>query len=190
MLDKFEQQEGIIEAMNLFLRALNLDPDDQHLRRTPERVATAWLTEFGSGYTFTEEDIAALLSVDFEEACDEMVIVKDIPFLSHCSHHIVPFSGIAKVGYVPDTKVIGLSKLARVLDAYALRLQVQERLTKQVAEAIFNYLKPRGVGVVLEATHFCMCHRGVKKPGSKMVTSCLLGSMREDEAMRQEFLNF
>lgn len=190
MLDRKHQEELLVQAIRLFLQALNLDPKDQHLIGTPERVAKAWLNEFGSGYSFSEVDISKLLSVDFEEEYDEMVVVKDIPFLSHCSHHLVPFSGIAKIGYVPNKRVVGLSKFARVLDAYALRLQVQERLTKQVAEAIFKRIHPHGVGVVLEATHFCMACRGVKKPGSSMVTSCLLGSMREDKAMREEFLNF
>lgn len=177
-------------GIRMFLEGMNLDLEDQHLKETPQRVVRAWLTEFGNGYAFGEDKIKELLSVDFSEEYDEMVVVKDVPFLSHCSHHLVPFSGIAKIGYVPNKKVVGLSKLARALDAYALRLQVQERLTKQTAEAIFKYLEPLGVGVVLEATHYCMAHRGAKKPGSKMVTSCLLGSMREDKAMREEFLNF
>jgi GTP cyclohydrolase I len=177
-------------GIQMFIEGLNLDIEDQHLKDTPQRVVKAWINEFGSGYTYGEDKIKSLLSVEFSEEYDEMVVVKEVPFLSHCSHHLVPFSGIAKIGYVPNKKVVGLSKLARVLDAYALRLQVQERLTKQTAEAIFKYLEPLGVGVVLEASHYCMCYRGVKKPGSKMVTSCLLGSMREDKAMRGEFLNF
>ena len=184
-----EHRNKMIQGIQMFLEGMGLDITDQHLKGTPERVARAWINEFGSGYGFSEKKIEELLSVEFLEDCDEMIVVKDIPFISHCSHHIVPFSGIAKIGYVPNKHVVGLSKLGRVLDAYALRLQVQERLTKQVAEAIMKHLQPLGVGVVLEASHFCMCHRGIKKSGSKMVTSCLLGSMREDKAMREEFLN-
>jgi len=184
-MNKDQMKKGI----ELFLEGMGLDLNDQHLLRTPERVVKAWTQEFGKGYFFTEEDIQNILSVDFAEDCDEMVVVKDIPFTSHCSHHIVKFSGIGKIGYVPNKKVVGLSKLGRVLDVFACRLQVQERLTNQVAETIMKYLDPLGVGVVLEASHSCMCDRGVKKVGSKMVTSCLLGKMRTDKMMRQEFMD-
>lgn len=180
----------MVDGIETFLRGMNLNLSDQHLWETPSRVMRAWVNEFGKGYSYTEEDIKNLLSVEFSEDCDEMVVVKDIPFISHCSHHVVPFTGTAKIGYVPKKKVIGLSKLGRVLDVFASRLQVQERLTKQVAETIMKYLKPHGVGVILEATHFCMAYRGVRKPGSKMITSCLLGKMRTDSKMRQEFLDF
>jgi len=190
IMEKERRDYQMVRGIEMFLEAMGLDLTDQHLKETPERVRKAWVNEFGSGYAFGEKEIGEILSVDFEEEYDEMVVLKDIPFLSHCSHHIVPFSGVAKIGYVPDKKVVGLSKLARVLDAYALRLQVQERLTKEVAEAIMKHLQPLGVGVVLEASHYCMCHRGAKKPGSKMVTSYLLGQMREDKSMREEFLNF
>jgi len=177
-------------GIELFLEGLGLDLNDQHLVRTPERVVKAWSDDFASGYTFSDDRIKNLLSVEFDEKCDEMVVVKDIPFISHCAHHLVPFTGKAKIGYVPKGRVVGLSKLARVLDVFAHRLQVQERLTRQVAETIQKYLKPLGAGVVIEATHFCMAHRGARKPGSKMITSCLLGEMRTDKAMREEFLNF
>jgi len=183
-------KEIMLQGIQMFLKGMGLDLLDQHLINTPERVCRAWISEFGRGYFYTEKDIKELLAVDFSEDYDQMVVVKDIPFLSHCSHHVVPFCGMAKIGYVPKKKVVGLSKLARVLDVYACRLQVQERLTNQVASAIMKYLKPHGVGVVIEATHFCMAHRGIRKPGSKMVTSCLLGKMRTDEKMRSEFLNF
>jgi GTP cyclohydrolase I len=178
------------EGITKFLYGMGLDLNNQHLVRTPERVCKAWREEFGNGYLFSEQDIEKLLSVDFKEKCDEMVVVKEVPFLSHCSHHLAQFSGVGKIGYIPDDRVVGLSKLGRVLDVFAQRLQVQERLTNQVAEAIMKYLRPKGVGVVLEATHSCMAHRGVKKPGSKMITSCLLGCMREDAQTREEFLNF
>ena len=185
----FEMDEKkVASGIRMFLEGLGLDLQDQHLRKTPERVAKTWMDTFASGYSQNAEEI---LSVGFDEkSYDEMIIVKDISFTSHCAHHIVPFSGTAKIGYVPGKKIVGLSKLARVLDMYAKRLQVQERLTVQVAEAIQKYLRPVGVGVVITATHSCMVCRGVQKPGSVTITSCLLGSMREDKAMRQEFLSF
>lgn len=178
------------EGIKLFLRGLGLDLSNQHLIRTPERMAKAWFHEFAWGYTVDDEDIQKILSVDFVEKCDEMIVVKDIPFISHCTHHLVQFSGTAKIGYVPKDRVVGLSKLPRVLDVYARRLQIQERLTREVAEAIHKYIKPIGTGVVIEATHNCVGCRGANKPGSKMVTSCLLGKMRTDWKMRQEFLGF
>lgn len=185
-----DKRDKIQEGTKLFLQGLGLDLSDQHLIKTPERVAEAWLHDFAWGYNITEKEVKEILSVDFSEKCDEMVVVKDIPFVSHCSHHLVIFSGVAKIGYVPDKKVVGLSKLPRVLDVYANRLQIQERLTRQVAEAIQKYLKPIGTGVVIEASHNCVCCRGANKPGSKMITSSLLGEMRTDRAMREEFLNF
>ena len=185
-----DQKRMMEEGIRSFLTGLGLDLSDQHLIRTPERVAKAWLNEFGWGYTVSEEDVKDILSVDFSEKCDEMIVVKDIPFSSHCIHHMVQFSGTVKIGYVPKNRVVGLSKLPRILDVYASRLQIQERLTRQVAEAIQKYLKPIGVGVVIEATHNCVACRGVHKPGSKMITSCLLGDMRNDKPMREEFLSF
>ena len=178
----------IVRGVENFLKGLGLDLQDQHLVKTPERVAKTWIETFASGYN---QDVSRILSVDFSEDCDEMIILKDIPFLSHCAHHLIPFCGYAKIGYVPKNgRIVGLSKLARCLDVFAHRLQVQERLTVQVAKAIRKYLKPQGVGVIIEAEHFCVARRGVQKPGSKMVTSCLLGKMRTDKAMRTEFLNF
>ncbi len=178
------------QGIQMFLEAMDLDLKDQHLKGTPERVARAWLEEFGAGNFVSEEDIKKILSIDFAEKCDEMIVLKDISFTSHCIHHMVEFTGIAKVGYVPDKRVVGLSKLARIVDVYAKRLQIQERLTRQVAEAIKKHVKPLGVGVVIQAQHNCVACRGAFKPGSKMITSCLLGKMREDKAMRQEFLSF
>ena len=185
-----DQKRMIEEGVRLFLKGLGLDLSDQHLIRTPERVAKSWLNEFGWGYTVSDKDIKNILSVDFAEKCDEMIVIKDIPFSSHCIHHMVQFSGTAKIGYVPKDRVIGLSKIPRILDVYASRLQIQERLTRQVAEVIQKYIEPIGTGVVIEATHNCVACRGAHKPGSKMITSCLLGKMRTDKAMRQEFLNF
>ena len=183
-------ENKIRAGVELFLDGLGLDIDDQHLQRTPDRVARAWIETFASGYRFTDEDIKRLLSVEFKDKYDSMVVVKDIPFISHCSHHLVSFSGTAKIGYVPKGKIVGLSKLARVLDIFAHRLQVQERLTEQVAETLQKHIEPEGVGVVLTGSHMCMTSRGIKKPGSIMITSCLLGKMRSDKSMRAEFLNF
>jgi len=173
-------------GITVFLEGLNLDLEDQHLKKTPDRIVKVWENVFCSGYDVSVEKI---FSASFMEECDEMVVVQDVPFCSMCSHHLLPFLGTAKIGYVPDGRVIGLSKLARVLDAYSRRLQIQERLTKQVAEAINTYLKPRGVGVVLKAEHMCMTVRGVQKPGSFTTTSCLLGNMRDNSKTRAEFLS-
>lgn len=180
----------IKDGVELFLKGLGLDLKDQHLKDTPKRVAKAWIETFASGYQFTDVDIKRMLSIEFKDNYDAMIVVKDIPFISHCSHHLVPFCGVAKIGYVPKGKIVGLSKLARVLDVFAHRLQVQERLTEQVAETLDKFIEPEGVGVVLSASHMCMTSRGVFKPGSEMVTSCLLGKMRTDSNMRAEFLNF
>jgi len=183
--------EGKIkDGIEFFLEGLGLDTMDQHLKDTPSRVARAWIETFASGYLFTDEDIKSILSVEFKDKYDEMIVVKNIPFISHCAHHLIPFTGTAKIGYVPNGKIVGLSKLGRVLDVFAHRLQVQERLTDQVAGAINKHLEPKGVGVVLSAQHMCMTSRGAHKPGSSMVTSCLLGKMRTNKAMRAEFLNF
>lgn len=186
MMDKDRVQEGV----RIFLEGLGLTPFDQHLKDTPSRVAKSWIETFASGYNITDEDIQKMLSVEFSDKYDAMIVSKDIPFISHCSHHLIPFIGTAKIGYVPDGKIVGLSKLARTLDVFAHRLQVQERLTEQVANTLYKYLKPKGVGVVITAQHMCMTVRGAQKPGSSMITSSLLGSMRDDEAMREEFLNF
>ena len=177
----------MLMGIRKFLYGLGLDMNDQHLQQTPERVVKAWVNEFASGYSLDPKEI---LSVEFADDCDEMIVVKNIPFTSHCIHHLVQFSGTAKIGYVPKGKITGLSKLARVLDVFAKRLQIQERLTKQIALAIQEHLKPVGTGVVLSAGHSCMECRGVQKPGSITITSCLLGGMRTDKAMREEFLNF
>lgn len=182
-MNEEQMKEGII----LFLKGLGVDLFDQHLKRTPERVVRAWADTFAFGYL---QDPKKILSVEFDDKCNEMVVVKDIPYISHCAHHLVSFIGTGKIGYVPNGKITGLSKLARILDVFAHRLQVQERLTRQVAEAIQEHLNPLGVGVVLRGEHQCMTTRGVYKPGSITVTSCLLGEMRTDRAMREEFLNF
>ena len=167
------------------LAALGEDPDREGLAKTPERVEKA-LRFLTRGYTQDAEKVLnrALFSVPY----DEMVIIKDIDVFSLCEHHLLPFFGTAHVAYIPDGKVVGLSKIPRLVDMFARRLQVQERLTVEIAEAIQDKVKPRGVGVVIEAMHFCMIMRGVEKQNSVAVTSCMLGAFRDQRATREEFL--
>lgn len=162
------------------------DPDREGLKGTPERVVRAY-EEFFAGYG---EDPVALLATTFEEtaAYDEMIVLRDIRLESHCEHHIVPILGKAHIGYLPSGRVVGISKLARLVEVFAKRMQIQEALTSQIADTIQEVLKPRGVGVVIEAAHQCMTTRGVRKPGVSMVTSRMLGSFRDDPATRREFL--
>jgi GTP cyclohydrolase I len=167
------------------LAAIDEDPGREGLQKTPERVEKAFrfLTK---GY---REDIDALLnSALFTVSYDEMVLVKDIDVFSLCEHHLLPFFGKAHVAYIPKGRVIGLSKIPRLVDAFARRLQVQERLTVQIAEALQEHIQPRGVGVVIEAMHFCMIMRGVEKQNSVAVTSCMLGAFRDQVQTREEFL--
>lgn len=161
------------------------DPDREGIRDTPRRVADMYAEVFAG----LREDPADVLRVGFEEGHQEMVIVKDIPFYSMCEHHFLPFHGEAHVGYVPDGRVVGISKLARVVEAYARRPQIQEQLTSQVADAIMDVLQPDGVAVVIEAEHLCMTMRGVKKPGSRMMTSAMRGTFRQSPVTRAEFLS-
>jgi GTP cyclohydrolase I len=160
------------------------DPEREGLLETPGRVVRA-LGEHFSGYAL---DPAAYLAKTFQEVggYDELVLVSDIELFSHCEHHMVPFVGKAHVAYVPDGRVVGLSKIARVVDVFAKRLQVQEKLTKQIGDAIQTHLKPQGVAVILQCQHFCMCYRGVKKPGSWTTTSKLHGLFLQDAAARME----
>ena len=162
------------------------DPDREGLKGTPERVVRAY-EEFFAGYN---EDPVALLATTFEEtaAYDEMIVLRDIRLESHCEHHIVPILGKAHIGYLPSGRVVGISKLTRLVEVFAKRMQIQEALTSQIANTIQEVLKPRGVGVVIEASHQCMTTRGVRKPGVSMVTSGMLGSFRDDPATRREFL--
>lgn len=177
------------QSVKLFLEALGLDLNDEHLAGTPSRVMRAWIDHFAAGYSQDPKDI---LVTDFtEEKYDQMIVIKDIPVMSYCAHHIVPFIGKAKIGYLPNKgKVVGISKLPRTLYCFAKRLQIQERLTQQTAQAINDIIKPKGVGVIIEAEHMCMTRRGVKSPGSITITSCLLGSFRDEPETRAEFLNF
>jgi GTP cyclohydrolase I len=162
------------------------DPNREGLVDTPARVARAY-EEFFGGY---DTDPVELLARSFEETdgYDEMVVLRDIRLESHCEHHLVPIIGRAHIAYIPDGRVVGISKLARVLEAYAKRLQIQEKLTAQVANTIETVLKPKGVAVVIEAQHQCMTTRGIHKPGVSMVTSRMLGAFRDDASTRREFM--
>jgi GTP cyclohydrolase I len=174
-------------AVRELLLAIGEDPEREGLRATPGRVARAFAETMAG--SFVEPD--DVLETTFDEHHDELVLVKDIPLYSTCEHHLVPWHGKAAVGYIPgaDGRITGLSKLARVVDLYARRLQVQERLTSQVADAVMRRLQPRGVIVVIEAEHLCMAMRGVRKPGALTVTSAVRGSMKADPRSRAEALN-
>ena len=162
------------------------DPDREGLIKTPERVAKS-LKYLTRGYT---QDINKVINgAIFTQDCDDMVIVKDIEFYSLCEHHMLPFFGKCHIGYIPKGKVFGVSKLARLVDVFARRLQIQERMTQQIAQQIFEIIEPEGVGVVVEAQHLCMRMRGVEKQNSQMVTSSMLGSFRKETATRMEFLS-
>jgi GTP cyclohydrolase I len=174
------------ELYRNLLLSVGENPDRDGLRKTPERAARAFqfLTK---GY---QEDIAALINnAMFESDTTEMVIVKNIELYSMCEHHLLPFIGKCHVGYIPNGKVIGLSKIARVVDAFARRLQIQENLTRQIADTIMTHTKAYGVGVVIEAQHLCMMMRGVEKQNSVMTTSCVLGELHSDPETRSEFLH-
>lgn len=168
------------------LKEIGEDPSREGLVRTPERVARAW-EYFVRGYDMVPEEVVG--DAIFEEDIDEIVAVKDIDFFSLCEHHLLPFKGLVHVGYLPDRKIIGLSKISRIVVIYARRLQVQERMTQQIADAVEKVLNPRGVAVVVEAEHLCMQMRGVEKKASFMITSAVRGVFREDQKTREEFLS-
>ncbi len=172
-------------AVREILVAIGEDPDRDGLRDTPGRVARLYAEVFAG----LAVDPLESAPTTFPEDHREMVILRDIPFYSVCEHHLVPFHGVAHVGYIPDGKVVGLSKLARVVEGFARRPQLQERLTGQIADAIMDALQPDGVAVVIECEHLCLTMRGVKKPGSKMVTSAVRGRFRESALTRAEFLS-
>ena len=175
----------IEQAALAMIEAIGEDPHREGLAGTPQRVARMY-TELFSGIDI---DPAEVLSTGFNEQHKELVILKSIPFYSICEHHLLPFFGTTHIGYIPDGKVVGISKLARALGIIAARPQLQERLTSQLADAIMTAIKPLGVGVVVEAQHLCMCMRGVRKPGSNVVTSAMRGTFRKDNTTRAEFLS-
>ena len=181
-----ERDQRAMAHVRGLLQYIGEDPDREGLLRTPQRVIAS-LTEQFRGY---HEDPRKLLSRTFSEVdgYNELVLISDIELYSHCEHHMVPFVGKAHVAYIPDGKVVGLSKIARVVDVFAKRLQVQEKLTAQIADTIWDVLKPQGVAVILQCQHFCMCYRGVKKPGSWTTTSKLRGCFLKNDASRLELL--
>jgi GTP cyclohydrolase I len=173
-------------AVRTLIRWAGDDPAREGLLDTPKRVARAY-EEFFAGYAQDPREILARTFTEVE-GYDEMIVMNDIRFESHCEHHMVPIIGKAHVGYLPDTRVVGISKLARLVEVYARRLQVQEKMTVQIADALQEILKPKGVAVVIEAAHQCMTTRGVHKPGVGLVTSRMVGAFRDDPSTRREFL--
>lgn len=177
-------RDALIATLQTMVGHLGLNPEDEGLAETPRRIADMYLELFQGLW----QDPRDVLNVTFDENHDEMVILRDIPFYSMCEHHFLPFHGQAHVGYLPDGKIVGLSKLARAVEVFARRPQVQERLTGQIADCIEDVLGAKGVGVVISAEHLCMTARGVRKPGSSMVTSAMRGRFRSDMSTRSEFL--
>jgi GTP cyclohydrolase IA len=177
--------DAIPDLVRTLLVELGEDPDRPGLDATPARVSRA-LRELTDGYGVLPEQVVA--GAVFEQDYDEMVVVKDIPFYSLCEHHMLPFFGHCHVGYLPKGKVVGLSKIPRLVSVFAHRLQLQERMTKEIAEALEAAVAPKGVGIVVEARHLCMEMRGVQKPGGHLITSCMLGTFRRDPRTRGEFL--
>lgn len=186
MSNKVSREEAEA-AVRTLIKWAGDDPEREGLRGTPERVVRSY-EEFFAGYSL---DPAEILSRTFEEVedYDEMITLRDIEFESHCEHHMVPIVGRVHIGYLPCNRVVGISKLARIVDIYAKRLQIQEKFTAQIAKTINDILKPKGVGVIVESSHQCMTTRGVHKRGATMITSTMLGYFRSDEKTRKEFLH-
>ncbi|MBI3581514.1 MAG: GTP cyclohydrolase I FolE [Nitrospinae bacterium] len=181
-----EEENSLKNAVRTILKGLGEDPDREGLKETPSRVEKS-LKFLTSGYSVDAD--ALIHGALFDEAYDEMVVVRDVEFYSLCEHHLIPFFGKCHVAYLPDGKIVGLSKIPRLVEAYSRRLQVQERLTTQIADTISKHVKPRGVGVVMEARHLCMCMRGVQKENVYAVTSSMTGVFKSDSRTRMEFLN-
>lgn len=177
-------KDRVRAAARELLLAIGEDPDREGLAETPRRIAESYEEIFGG----LSVDLEELLQVGFEEGHNEMVVLRDVPFFSMCEHHLLPFHGIAHVAYVPRGRVVGISKLARLVEAVARRPQLQERLTSQIADTLMHALEPDGVAVALEAEHLCMTMRGIKKPGSRMVTSAMRGTFQNQIETRNEFL--
>jgi len=175
-------------AIKIILEEIGEDPDREGLVETPFRVAKSF-REMLRGYSYDESAVKKLLKVFRDGSCQELVVVRNIEFTSYCEHHMLPFQGVAHVGYLPHDKIVGLSKLARLVDVYACRLQVQERLTQQIAGAIQQHLMPRGAICQIEASHLCMSCRGVKKRGASMVTRSLHGEFLTDKDLRESFFS-
>jgi GTP cyclohydrolase I len=177
-------RQRLEEAVHQIIEAIGEDPDREGLKATPRRIAQMYAEMFAG----LEQDPKDILQVQFQEQHKEMVILKNIPFYSLCEHHFLPFHGVAHVGYVPEGRVVGISKIARVVDLLARRPQVQERLTSQIADAIMDGLQPDGAAVIIEAEHLCLTMRGAQKPGTLVVTSAIRGSFRRRATTRSEFL--
>jgi GTP cyclohydrolase I len=186
-MDPEARTSPLEEAVRTLLAEIGEDPDREGLRGTPGRVRRT-LEQLTAGYRTDPETL--LQGAAFDVDYDEMVVVRDIELYSLCEHHLIPFFGRAHVGYLPRGTVIGLSKIPRVVDLFAHRLQIQERMTQQIADFLMTRLEPKGVGVVLETTHLCIAMRGVRRPGATMVTSAMLGTFRSDPKTRAEFLTF
>lgn len=178
--------QNVFEIPLALLQFIGEDPARQGLRETPERFLSAW-REWSWGYHQDPKEILKTFE-DGADKVDELVLVRDIPVYSHCEHHLAPFFGVAHVAYIPSGRIIGLSKIPRVVQVFARRLQVQERLTQQIAHAIKDALAPKGVGVVIECRHLCMESRGIRVPGATTITSCLLGVLKDEPAARAEFM--
>ncbi len=174
-----------LNAIRTLLEEIGEDPTREGLQKTPERVGRMW-DELTVGYRLSPESV--INGAIFESDYNEMVLVKDIQYYSMCEHHLLPFFGVAHVAYIPDGRIIGLSKISRIVDLFARRLQVQERMTVQIADFLYEHLKPKGVGVVIEGYHLCSMMRGVRKPENRMITSAMLGVFKEDLRTRLEFL--
>jgi len=180
-----DNNKNITKLIEKLLQEVGEDPTREGLLKTPARVAKSW-AYFSRGYNQDLDDVVN--NAIFHETSKDMIVVRDVEFFSHCEHHLLPFFGKAHVGYIPNGKVIGLSKIPRIIDMYARRLQVQERLTHQIADAIKDVLKPNGVAVVMEGRHMCMQMRGVEKQNSLATTSTMLGRFRESVRTRNEFM--